>query len=376
MSIRVIQCAAYGGSYRGSFIPMLEAAATETARRGHATTIVFPDFVRDRPWLGELAGTTDVRVVPTSGSRARDTGTMMRMLQAELDRHPGPSIIHTHFSTFDIPAVLLRLRNRRLAVFWHEHGPLFDHPYHRFRNTLRYASLGRLVSGMLCVSPELRSELRARHAPADRLYDFHNAIDTHRFAPATADERAAARRELGVPEGARVALHFAWDWELKGGDLMLAAADLLSSDPDLLLLTVAHAGIAAAARVDGRSNVRVLAPTEDVTRMYAASDVFLSCSRFEGALPLAALEALACGLALVVTDLPVQARLVAGLPSAVTVRAEPEAVAAGLRTMLDRDEADRVADAAVVRDRLASSFALDDWARRLVDLYETVAAPR
>jgi glycosyltransferase involved in cell wall biosynthesis len=374
LPIQVIQCADYGGPYRGSFVPMLAAVSREAADRGYPCRIVLSDIARDRPWLADLEELAELSFVSPSNSRRGLIGNAMSALRFALGSRHGPAVIHSHFATFDIPAALMRLRRRNLAVFWHEHGPVLDDPRVRRRNTLRYVSLGRLVNGMLCVSPEIRAELRARHAPAGRLYDFPNAVDTDTFAPITAPERRAARRSLGLPDQARVVLHFGWSWERKGGDLMVAAAGILAPECNLVMLTVLGEDGGSVPGVDGPSIVRPLGPTNDVRRLYAAADVFLSCGRAEG-MPLALLEALGCGLPVVATDLPVQRRTLEGLPSAVTVFPDPAAIAAGLREILAHSDQTRAEHSRAARARIVERFALGAWARRAVDLYETAVAP-
>ena len=369
--VQIVHCAAYGGPYRGSFIPMLEAVAREARHRDYPpATMIFAEAARERPWVPALAAVANLEFFDPGASRGGLTQATMGMLAAAVGARPGPAVIHTHFAAFDVPAALMRLRLPRhhLGVFWHEHGPILDDPGVRLRNAIRYATVGRLVNGMLCVSPELRAELRARQAPADRLLDFPNAIDTDVFRPPTAQQRAAARRGLGVADDARVVLHFGWDWERKGGDLLLAAAALLAGERDVVVLTVLAEG--AALPSGAPANVRGLPPTDDVSRLFAAADVFLSASRAEGALPLAALEALACGLPIVVSDIPMQERLTGGLPGAISAPAQPQPIADALAAMLALGEAERARHAALVRERFAAFFALDAWARRLVDLYE------
>lgn len=374
-SLQIIQCAAYGGPYRGSFIAMLESVAREAAGRGHGTTVVLPGAVRNRPWVPDLVAVGDVRFVADGGSRLGAGGATLRALSSALDAHPGPAVVHTHFAAFDVPAALMRLRRRHLAVFWHEHGPVLDDPGVRLRNTVRYATVGRLVDGMLCVSPELGAQLRARHAPAGRLYDFPNAVDTAVFVPASAQERGAARASLGLGDRDRVVLHFGWDWARKGGDLVVGAAKRLAGEPDLVMLTVLGEGRDSVPGGAGNSVLRAVPPTNDVRRLYAAADVFLSCGRAEG-MPLAVLEALASGLPVVATDLPVQRRALAGLPAAAVVPADPDAIASGIRQVLSVDPARRAAHAAQARARVVDGYGLSAWARRLVDLYESALLGR
>lgn len=368
----VVHCADYGGSYAGSFIPMLGQAAREAAARGYPTTVLLSEVARERPWLGELESVADVRFAAAPGSRVRGAAPAMQAIASALGHGPGSAVVHTHFGSFDIPAALVRLRDRSATVFWHEHGPVLDDPRSRLRNTARYATLGPLVSAMLCVSPDIRRQLRQRLAPARKLRDFPNAVDTTRFAPARPDERDAARDALGLSAGAAVVVHFGWSWHRKGGDLMLAAAELLDSFDELVVLTVVSEDSREIPGLADSRRVRPLPPTDDVRSLYAAADVFLSSSRAEGA-PLAVLEALASGLPVVGTDLDVQREILSGLPGGFAVPPEPTAIAGAIQTALTISDDRRHEHERLAVERVRSSFALDAWARRLVDLYEQVA---
>lgn len=351
---------------------MLAATAREAADRGYETTIWFSNIARNRPWLPELDGVAEVRWLEGTGGRGAVISSTFQSLQSALATQQGPAVFHTHFSKFDVPAALMRLHRRRIAVFWHEHTRLSERRVSRWRNRARYTALGPLVDGILCVSPEILETLRARHAPQRKLRDFPNAVDVRRFSPATSERKLAARQALDLPEAARVVLHFGWDWHRKGGDLMLGAADALFAEHDLVWLTVGGEEGGGRAReassVHPAVQVRPLGPAEDVRELYAAADLFLSCSRAEG-MPYAVLEALACGLLVVGTNLPSQRDLLAGLPGAATVAGDPGAIAQAVRAMLSLTESDRINHAFAARQRVAESYSLDSWARRLVDLY-------
>src|SRR5579884_2521132 len=325
--MQVVHCAAYGGPYGGSFIAMLAAAASEAGARGYPTTLVFSDIARDRPWLADLDQDLPVRFVDLGASRREGLRPAVREIARIVGECTGPVVVHTHFSGFDIAAALVGGRFRRASVFWHAHTRLSEGRKIRIRNTLRYRLLAPFVTRILCVSPDLREMLRSRGAPADKLVDFPNAIDLNRFVPATPERRRSARRALGLSEEARVVLHFGWDWEVKGGELLLAIAERMVGLEDVVLVTVLGEDLRNRARLDGHPNVRALAPSDDVTQLYAASDVFLSCSKDEG-MPLAMLEALACGLPVAATDLPVHRQLLDGLPGGEVIPRDPGPAAA------------------------------------------------
>ena len=363
---RIVHCADYGGPYAGSFVSMLVAAAKAARQRDYETTICFSERARERSWLGELDGLAEIRFVERSGIR----GDLHQFRQILGEARGCPTLLHTHFGTFDETSALLRLQRRRTAVLWHAHSGTTRAI--RIRSKVYGAVFGRIVNGIVCVSPAMYEEVLERRFPVAKVRLLANAIDLERFGPIDPDERAAARRALGLPPSARVVLHFAWDWEIKGGDLLLSVADAMGADPEVVFLTVhaEHGGDAPEAELKCRPSVRAVAPRGNVNELYAAADAFLNCSRAEGGLPYAVLEALARGLPAVVTDPPVQGEVVEGLPGGRAVSRQPAAIAAALGEVLELTPAQRADHAVAARARVAASYALEPWSRRLVDLYD------
>jgi len=360
----IVHCASYGGPYSGSFVPMLAGAARAARDRGYETTICFSEIARNRPWLDELSDLADIRFI--TGTRTLD---VVRELKSIVDRTGRPpTVLHTQFGQFDVPVALLGIQRRRTAVVWHAQGE--SQRKVRLRGKVYGTVFSRIVDAFLCVSPEVYEEARARRFPPAKLHLFPNAIDLHRFTPITPDERSVARRQLGQSSSASVVLHLGWDWERKGGDLLLAAADLLVSEPDLAFFTVVGEGVEGE-QFEYHPNVRRLAPHGAVNELYAAADIFLNCSRSEG-MPFALLEALARGLLVVATDLPVQRELLDGLPGARAVAPDPIAISGAIRELLALTTEQRAAHAMAARARVAATYALDVWAQRLVDLYDEV----
>ena len=365
--IAVHHLCVYGGPYAGSFVPMLAGTARENDRRGNDTTVWLPASVHDREWVAELSRTVRLRWLPEGDDVGlRQVAATLRAGLAAEDR---PTILHTHFSGYDAASLLVGAPRRRTAIVWHEHGRPAADAGARVRALVKYGVLARSVARILCVSAEITEDLRVRHAPARALTTFPNAVDLARFAPADPAARAQARASLGIAPDARVVLHFSWDWERKGGDLVLAAAPLLA-DPNIIWITVPGPPESAAGpALEESGRLRALSARGDVRELYAASDVLLSCSRSEG-MPYAMLEALACGLPVVASDLPGHRPALEELPGGFICQLSPEAIGATVGAALGLEPAARERHARAARERISLEYSLDDWARRLGDLYD------
>ncbi len=129
-------------------------------------------------------------------------------------------------------------------------------------------------------------------------------VELSRFSPADEQARREAREALGLPENAFVLLFAGEFSRRKNQALLIRTLTRLPEDAALLLPG------------DGalREECRALASTlglarrvffpgqlEDIRPALAAADVFVSASRSEG-LPFAVMEAMACGLPCVLSD--------------------------------------------------------------------------
>ena len=94
--------AGYGGPYAGSFVPMLRGVMRAARDRGWSCEAVFGPVARDRVWLDELRDDGIPFRFARSSSRA-DVSGLVRSLLAESDE---PTVLHTHFTSFDIPAAM------------------------------------------------------------------------------------------------------------------------------------------------------------------------------------------------------------------------------------------------------------------------------
>ncbi len=164
----------------------------------------------------------------------------------------------------------------------------------------------RDADGFVAMSGAIRREFLSAGAPEERVALVPHGVDTDRFRPAAAEERAALRGRLGLSEAARVITYTGRLLRGKGLEFLLEAfARLAPRDPNAhLLLVGSGAGQALsvepelrsrAGEVGLRDRVTFTGRVEAVEDCLRASDVFAFPSVFE-ALGISLVEAAACGL--------------------------------------------------------------------------------
>jgi glycosyltransferase involved in cell wall biosynthesis len=208
-----------------------------------------------------------------------------------------------------------RLRFERYVAIEHSTAALPPRTYRRhlggllpglglwwFRGRLLWFLRSCLTSLVVCISHDARRRLiHDFHVPPHKVVTVHNGIDADRFRPDPAC-RAAARRAWGVPEDALVLGAVGRLSREKGYDIALASfAQLLARHPgrDLRLVLVGDGperpSLEKGAQARGISERVVFAGfSAQPWQAYPGIDVFVMPSRDE-ALPLALLEAMACG---------------------------------------------------------------------------------
>jgi len=151
--------------------------------------------------------------------------------------------------------------------------------------------------------------------PAESFAVMPNGVDTERFSPA--EDRMAARASLGLSRDRVICLCVANLKPVKGQDVLLSAAAMRPEWKDRVTIVLAGGDYwdgtvqAQAARELSGFDVRFVGEVSDILPYYHAADVFVLPSRSEG-LSNAMLEAMACGLPVVATDVGA-AREVLGL---------------------------------------------------------------
>lgn len=142
--------------------------------------------------------------------------------------------------------------------------------------------------------------------PADRIRVVRNGVDCSVFHP-DASQRASVRKEIGIPVDADlIGIVAALRQEKNHLAFVQTAARLRDRYPDTHWLIVGDGPERATIEADiakrGMGDrIHLLGTRQDTPRLLAALDVFTLCSHNE-AFPVSILEALACGIPVVATN--------------------------------------------------------------------------
>lgn len=230
----------------------------------------------------------------------------------------------------------------------------------------------------LLIGPRREAEaVKARYGlPSEAITVVANPIDAEEWRP---QDRAAARAEMGLPEGAAVACwHGRIDIRRKGLDILVEAWRRVCEerpDADLrLLLCGGGAGNEKLRYLMEEAGLRGVHWHDEYTtdrgivrRQLAASDLFVFPSRHEG-FAVAPMEAMACGRAVVACDAPGVVDLLRGGERAggIVVGKNAKKLAGAMgRLVDDRERAWRLGEAA--RKRIEERYSPEAIGKALLE---------
>jgi UDP-glucose:(heptosyl)LPS alpha-1,3-glucosyltransferase len=201
--------------------------------------------------------------------------------------------------------------------------------------------LHRRAPLFLPVSRGVERELREHYKIGDALVRvIPNAADIDRFKPATEAERAQWRKLNGFGENDILLAFVGGEWRRKGLDLAVRAVGKLRNKRAKLLVigtdpeNQRFQDLAAECKVSSR--VSFLGFRRDVEAALGASDIFLFPSWYE-AFSLATIEAAACGLPVVATEINGTEDLIVPNKTGVFVRHDVDHIAATLSPLVEHD---------------------------------------
>ena len=176
----------------------------------------------------------------------------------------------------------------------------------RLRNKLFAAG----ASSFVAISESIEDELLQAGIPPEKIVRIPNGISTSEFSPSPPDVRRAVRKKMNLSAESSHAVYVGTLAPRKRIDVLLQAwanRQPCSCEHTLLLVGPARTEayredlIELTRTLDVQRSVRFVGHVDDVRPFFAAANIFLMASRWEG-MSNSLLEAMACGLASVVTN--------------------------------------------------------------------------
>jgi len=282
---------------------------TVVTRRGHPS------------WAQEelLGGTRVVRVFPPGPGRTGKYGMVLPALAA-LWREPHDLLVVRGTRVLGLPGLLAGRARRRPVVLQPDLNGEMSGEVYLWGTPWARGPAGSLVRGgvalrnilfrdadaFVAMSRQIRAELLGAGVAEERVTLIPHGVDTGRYHPVDARERADLRARLGLPASALLVTYTGRLLKGKGLETLIEAfAALAARDARAhLLLVGTGAGQALSIEAEIKSGVAArglgervtfTGRVENVEDFLRASDVFAFPSVFE-ALGLSLLEAAACGL--------------------------------------------------------------------------------
>jgi glycosyltransferase involved in cell wall biosynthesis len=240
----------------------------------------------------------------------------------------------------------------------------------------------RRVSRWAALTGEMKRELVSLGIPPERISVIHNSTDIPPDCACAAETKPRLRAELGLGTG-KIGVFVGRLSEEKNLDLLIAAwAEVCRKFPDAQLLMLGAGGAyrnveanlhELVSRLDLADSVTFRGHVDRAKDYVTAADVFVLPSRTEG-MSNALVEAMACGAAIVATDIPGNAEICSDGDNALLVPVGDRAalVEAITRILESPSLAERLGRAA--RKKAEDDLSVDHMVSSYLDAYEELLA--
>jgi glycosyltransferase involved in cell wall biosynthesis len=232
---------------------------------------------------------------------------------------------------------------------------------------------------IVCCSQASRIVHHALGYDDGRMLVIGNGIDLKQFRP-DHDARLDIRRQLGIGDDALlIGLIARFHPQKDHRSFVTAAAELVRQRPDAHFLLCGEDITEANAELMGwieeagiAANCHLLGERGDVPKINAALDLSLSTSAYGEGFSNVLIEAMACGVPCVTTDVGDSALIVGDLDQVVSPR-DPHGLAGAIGAILDLSGEQRRALGAQCRGRIETEFQLSTVIERYQNLYRNTA---
>lgn len=278
----------------------------------------------------------------------------------------GPRVWHARRNSEMLPGILLRsVLGKRLKLLFTSAAQRRHSGYTRW--------LLRRMDAVIATSAKSGAYLEVPHTV------IHHGIDADAFCPAS--DKAAIRKQLGLPEQGKLIGCFGRIRPQKGNDIFVdAMLEVLPKHPDAIAVMMggvtdqfqdfvqALKDKVGAAGLSERFLFLPEAVDWEITQYFQSLDIYVAPQRWEG-FGLTPLEAMACAVPAVATRVGAFEELIADGETGTLVDIEDTKAIAAATDALLSDPEKLAAQASAARDRAAGHFHINTEARAIIDVY-------
>jgi len=291
----------------------------------------------------------------------------------------GFDVVHSHNPPAAIPASWCAGR-QGLPHVTTMHGPWADvrlHTASRFLCKMVERKALRDADHVTCDSKRLAEDVLAWYGlEVAKVTAIQNAVETDRFSPAIS--KREARDRLGLSAGDKIVLYTGRFLVEKGITYLLEAIEGIAKETDDVSFLLVGGGFdehvvsdwLAKTKLQRRVTIIPYVEYERMPSVYAAADVLVQPSLAEG-LSRSILEAMACGLPIVATDVGGNPELVSGRNGVLVKPRSAAAIKQALASVLSDDVA-RAAMGRESRRRAVSEFSVRRRIQSFIEVYDRV----
>lgn len=374
------------------FFPIIggtERQAQQIAQRlvqdRNAVFVLTRKVTRELPDKEELNGLPVYRLPLAGISKLSELIFSILSMGFLLSHRSRFQVIHFHHISFPVALVLLfcKLIGKKTVIKIPTSGDL------SLGNPMLKRFTNRVLRGAdrcVCISEEIKSQLLNHRFEETRIVLIPNGVDTQVFAPVTLEEKEVIRNRLGLPLHKRIVVFTGRLVHRKGLKTLAYAWKQVCQDNDDVLLLVLGSGNFQRDSVEEwlkgyikakhlKDCTLLVGDVNNVREFLQASDIFVLPSLFEG-LPNSLLEAMACGLPIIATNIGGITDVVRDNTDGILIEPgnQEHLQMAITRLLEDPKLAENLGRSA--RKRIAQEYSLDRTYRKLLTLYSELLMGR
>jgi glycosyltransferase involved in cell wall biosynthesis len=232
----------------------------------------------------------------------------------------------------------------------------------------------READKIIAISNATKDYVLSLGAKPSKVKVIHNGVDLNRFRPLP-KIKDTMRQKLGIPQDAKVVLTVRRLVYKNGVDTLIDGANIaVKKNPKIVFLVVGKGPDMSSVQmqikqlgIEGNFRLTGFVPDEDLPLYYNTADLFALPSKSGEGLPLVALEAMACGLPVVATNVGGIKEIMVNDYGKLVPPNNPDALA---KAILDFAEIDFTPYQSELRNMVEEKHSWDKNVERLIEIYE------